>query len=109
MFISQVWDQIKIEFGFEHRATDSCPVAKRMSENFDGISDLRDLIYQLNVVEIQKQEISNRISITKNNRNVEILNFKQEQYSNINKRIKTKKRAKKTCNSLSLLIAYSAL
>ena len=42
MFISQVRDPIKIEFGFEHRAAGSCPVAKRMSENFDWISDLRD-------------------------------------------------------------------
>ena len=49
--------------GFEHRAAGSGSVAKRMSENFDGISDLRDFIYQLNVVKIQKQEISNLISI----------------------------------------------
>ena len=55
---------IKIEFGFEHRAAGSCPVVKRMSENFDWISDLRDFIYQLNVVTIQKQKISNKISIT---------------------------------------------
>ena len=26
--------------GFEHRAAGSCPVAKRMSENFDWISDI---------------------------------------------------------------------
>ena len=62
MFISQVRNPIKIEFGFEHRATGSGPVAKRMSENFDGISDLRDLIYQLNVVKIQKLEILNKIN-----------------------------------------------
>ena len=49
--------------GFEHRAAGSCPVAKRMSENPDWISDLRDIIYQLNVVKIQRQEISNLISI----------------------------------------------
>ena len=49
--------------GFEHRAAKSCPVAKRMSENPDWISDLRDIIYQLNVVKIQKQEISNTIGI----------------------------------------------
>ena len=35
-----VRDPIKIEFGFEHRATGSCPVAKRMSKNFDEISDI---------------------------------------------------------------------
>ena len=28
--------------GFEHRAAGSCPVAKRISENPDWISDLRD-------------------------------------------------------------------
>ena len=49
--------------GFEHRAAGSYPVAKRMSENPDWISDLRDIIYQLNVVKIQKQEISNPIGI----------------------------------------------
>ena len=49
--------------GFEHRAAGSCPVAKRMSENPDWIPYLRDLIYQLNVVKIQKPEISNTIGI----------------------------------------------
>ena len=29
-------------------------VAKRMSKNFDGISDLRDLIYQLKIKRIRK-------------------------------------------------------
>ena len=52
------------ETGFEHRAAGSCSVAKCMSENPDWISGLRDLICQLNVVKIQKQEISNTIGIT---------------------------------------------
>ena len=51
--------------GFEHKAAGSCPVAKRMSENFNCISDLRNIIYQLNVVKTQKQEISNPIGIIK--------------------------------------------
>ena len=48
--------------GFEHRAAGSCSVAKRMSENFDWVLNLRDFIYQLNVIKIQKQEILNLIS-----------------------------------------------
>ena len=50
--------------GFERRAAGSCPVAKRMSENFNYISDLRDIIYQLNVVKTQKPEISGIIYLT---------------------------------------------
>ena len=88
MFISQVRYPTKIEFGFEHRAAGSCPVAKRMSEKFGGISDLRDFIYQLNIVKIQKPENSNRISINwknvylsvENKKDTESLKLKQYQY-----------------------------
>ena len=63
MFIFHVWDQGKIEFGFEHRAAGSCPVAKRMTENFALIPNLKDFICQLKITEIQKLKFSNPISI----------------------------------------------
>ena len=54
MFISQVWDQIKIsDMCFAAELVFSRSVLKA-EPNFDLIPDLRDLIYQLNVVKIQK-------------------------------------------------------
>ena len=54
---------IKMSLDLNTERLKASSVAKRMSENFDGISDLKDLIYQLNVVKIQRQEISNQTSI----------------------------------------------
>ena len=63
MFISQVWDQLKIsDMRFAAELTFSRSALKA-ELNFDLIPDLRDFIYQL-----------------KNKRNTGTLNFKPDQY-----------------------------
>ena len=57
VFISQPQEHLKIEFGFDHKVAESSLCGKMQDRNFEGILGLRDFIYLIKTITIEKQEI----------------------------------------------------